>query len=318
MSGNKRRSFIKKSLLASGAISQFGIHQEAWAYINRLSSDDLNVSIFSKHLQFLDYKSLGEKANDLGFSGIDLTVRRKGHVLPENVKEDLPKAIKAIREAGSSCNMITTTVESAQNPLDVNVLKTASASGISYYRTNWFPYSEQDAMVDTIQKYKKQIQGLAMLNKELGLVGCYQNHAGNKIGASYWEVYQLLEGISSKYFGTQYDIRHAMVEGTYSWENGIRLLKPYIRTIVLKDFKWEKINEKWKVVNVPIGEGLVNFKAYFKLLKSYNLKPPVSLHLEYDLGGAEKGMRELKVDKEVVYKAMKKDLDTVQKLWRLA
>ena len=58
---------------------------------------------------------------------------------------------------------------------------------------------------------------------------------------------------------------------------------------MLKDFKWGKVSGKWKVVNVPIGEGMVDFDTYFKLLKSYGLQPPVSLHCEYPLGGAEKG-----------------------------
>ncbi|WP_298535705.1 TIM barrel protein [uncultured Algibacter sp.] len=318
MSSNKRRNFIKTSALVAGAIVQLGIYQDAWAYMNSLPSDPLDINVFSKHLHFLDYKSLGEKANELGFSGVDLTVRNHGHVLPENVNRDLPLAIDAINRSGSKCTMITTAIESVQNPLDINVLKMASKCGITYYRTNWFRYSEEEDMLSSIRKYKKQIQELTILNKELDLIGCYQNHSGIKVGASYWEVYQLLEGINSMYFGTQYDIRHAIAEGANSWENGLRLLKPYIRTIVLKDFKWQKVKGKWKVVNVPIGEGLVNFTAYFRLLKQYKLRPPVSLHLEYDLGGAEKGMKSIKVNKEVVYNAMKKDLDMVQKLWRLA
>jgi sugar phosphate isomerase/epimerase len=173
-------------------------------------------------------------------------------------------------------------------------------------------------MVASIKHYKKELQELAQLNKELGIVGCYQNHAGDKIGASFWEVYQLLEGLDTDYLGAQYDIRHAIVEGGYSWKNGLQLLKPYIKTIVLKDFKWKKINNMWKVVNVPIGEGQVNFDSYFKLLKKYHLKPPASLHLEYDLGGAEKGYKEISVNKEVVFNAMKRDLNTVQDIWKEA
>lgn len=57
---------------------------------------------------------------------------------------------------------------------------------------------------------------------------------------------------------------------------------------------------------MPIGEGMVNFDKYFKLLKKYNLKPPVSLHLECDLGAVEKGLREISVDKKLVFDAKKK------------
>lgn len=46
------------------------------------------VCIFSKHLAQLDWAALGAKAREMGFDGIDLTVRPKGHVLPERVAED--------------------------------------------------------------------------------------------------------------------------------------------------------------------------------------------------------------------------------------
>jgi len=61
---------------------------------------------------------------------------------------------------------------------------------------------------------------------------------------------------------------------------------------------------------------MVDFNAYFKLLKKLEVKPPVSLHLEYPLGGAEKGKSEITVDRTVVYDAMKSDLALVQKLWK--
>jgi len=96
------------------------------------------------------------------------------------------------------------------------------------------------------------------------------------------------------------------------------LLKKHIKTIVLKDFKWGKVNGKWKIVNVPIGEGMVDFNAYFKLLKSLGLKLPVSLHLEYPLGGAEKGRDEITVNRNGVYTAMKNDLKLIQSVWKEA
>jgi len=71
----------------------------------------------------------------------------------------------------------------------------------------------------------------------------------------------------------------------------------------------------WRPINVPIGQGMVDFKTYFSFLKANNINVPVSLHLEYDLGGAERGLSSITVDKKVVYTAMKKDLETLQQLW---
>lgn len=280
--------------------------------------DKLEVHLFSKHLQFLGYRAVAEKAAELGFAGLDLTVRPNGHVQPERVETDLPRALAEIHAGGSSCKMITTAVESIDRESDRNLLKVAGELGITFYRSNWVKYLDGKSMPDSLAYWQTEVQKLAAFNQGHGLVGCYQNHAGTKIGASYWEVYQLLQTADPQFFGAQYDIRHAMVEGGLSWQNGFQLLLPHLKTLVLKDFVWGRFNGEWKVVNVPIGEGMVDFDAYFKLLKTHQIQVPVSLHLEYPLGGAEKGHSDLTVAPEVVYQAMSRDLKTVQRLWQKA
>ena len=311
-----RRKFIKKigvtaivSPMVGSCMNPFQQNQ---------SDENLDVHVFSKHLHFLDWKAAAEIAKEIGFKGLDLTVRPKGHVLPENVKRDLPKAIQAIKEAGLSCEMITTAIADVKNQTDQDVIQTAGAEGVKFYRSDWFKYKEDLSLEDSLDFYKEKVSQLSELNKKHNIIGCYQNHSGTKVGASVWEVNHILKTANPDFFGTQYDIRHAVAEGGRSWSNGVKLLRNQIKTIVLKDFKWGEVNGKWKIVNVPIGEGMVDFDAYFKLLKKYGLKPPVSLHLEYPLGGANKGRFEITVDEQVVFDAMKKDLDLIQQLWKAA
>lgn len=282
------------------------------------NSNKLEVSIFSKHLQFLDCKTLGKKVAEMGFDGIDLTVRAGGHVEPATVKIDLPKAVADIEKGGSKVIMLATTIESAKNPIDINILEAASACGIKYYRPAWYKYPKGMLLPEALDMYALQIKELSELNKKLGIIGCYQNHAGNLVGGSLWEVYDLLKLADKESFGAQYDIRHAMVEGANSWVNGLELIHSQIKTIVVKDYRWEKLDGKWQLVNVPIGEGMVDFKKFFRMLKDYHINVPVSLHCEYDLGGAEKGNRQITVDPQVVFDAMKKDLGKIQELWREA
>lgn len=314
MNSITRRDFIKKSIATASVIPFLGVSEKLWAMGDK--TEKLSVSIFSKHLQFLDYKTMGEKVAEMGFDGIDLTVRASGHVEPKTVKTDLPKAIMDIRKGGSNCVMMTTTVENATNALDRDVLQTAADAGIQYYRANWFKFPEGKSMPEALEIYKQQLKELSSFNKELGLVGCYQNHAGRSVGGSLWEVSKILESVDSKYFGAQYDIRHAMVEGAFSWENGLELVHSQIKTIVVKDYKWGQVNGKWEVINTPIGEGMVDFKKFFRILKNYNINVPVSMHCEYDLGGAEKGQRTISVEHQVVFDAMKKDLKAIQQLWQ--
>jgi len=278
----------------------------------------LKIHIFSKHLQFLNYHDMAEAAAEMGFDGIDLTVRPNGHVLPERVETDMPKAVEAMRKVGLMPLLMTTSVQDADNMTDKQVLKTAVKLGIQYYRMNWFAYPEEKSIPESLQYFQQKIKDLSYLNKELGLIGCYQNHAGTGVGSSIWELWELLREADKKYMGLQYDIRHAVVEGGMSWQNGLRLVQPQIKTIAIKDFMWEKKNGIWDTVNTPVGEGMLDFKTYFKLLKQYQVSVPVTLHLEYPIGGAESGAAQISCDKEIVFDAMKKDLQKVHDLWQQA
>lgn len=311
-----RRTFVKKMSKA------FWLAPLASSPLSKLTFDQpeeaLNVHVFSKHLHFLNWEEAALAAADIGFQGLDLTVRSKGHVLPEHVSRDLPKAIGSIQNAGLSCEMITTEISDIKNQIDAEVIKTAASEGVNFYRSNWFSYKKGLSLEESLNFYKTVIKQLSEFNKQYNIVGCYQNHSGLKVGASVWEVKKILKDADPKYFGAQYDIRHAVAEGGRSWPNGVQLLQSHIKTIALKDFKWGQVNGQWKIVNVPIGEGMVDFKAYFKLLKNYGLNPPASLHLEYPLGGAEKGRANINVAHQVVFDAMKKDLNTIQRFWKEA
>lgn len=311
-----RREFIVKSVQAAGVVPFLHLPLEAMT-IDELN-EPLNVSLFSKHLQFLDCPSAAAAAAEMGFDGLDLTVRPNGHVEPSTVKTELPRAVERIRAAGSNCSMITTNIENVQNQSDVDIIETAAAAGVKYYRTNWFKYSASTSMPETLEYYTARVKELSLLSKKLRITGCYQNHAGRDVGSSFWEVHTILRDADLEYFGAQYDIRHAVVEGAFSWENGFQLLLPKIKMIVLKDFKWEKTGGKWQILNTPIGDGMVDFNGYFKKLKKAGVKPPVSLHCEYPMGGAERGDRKITVDPSIVFNTMKKDLIAIQRLWQEA
>lgn len=311
-----RRSFLKNAGIVT-ITAPFTTSCVTASTVTQLN-DPLEIHLFSKHLQFLNIKEASKIAADIGFDGLDLTVRPKGHILPENVKSELPQAVQDIKQSGLLSTMITTAISDVANQVDKDVIQSAAAEGIKYYRSNWFGYKKELSLEESLDHYKEKVRQLGDLNKEHNIIGCYQNHSGIKIGASVWEVKKILETVNQDFFGAQYDIRHAVAEGGQSWPNGVQLLQDQIKTIVLKDFKWGQVNGKWDIINVPIGEGMVDFDAYFKQLKDLRLKPPVCLHFEYPLGGANKGRSEITIKHELVFDAMRKDLAEVRRLWKEA
>ncbi len=310
-----RRDFIRKAVLAGSLIPLIQDNVHAGTRQKPLAASPLKVHVFSKHLQFLNYQDMAAAARDIGFDGVDLAVRPKGHVLPERVETDLPKAVEAIRKAGLSHTMMTTAVEDANDSTDRKLLETAAKLGIGYYRMNWFSYPKNLSIPEAILQFQQKIKGLGTLNKKLGIVGAYQNHAGLRAGASIWELWDMVHEADRDHMGVQYDIRHAVVEGGLSWRNGLRLIAPTIKMLAIKDFVWRKENGSYVVQNVPLGEGMVDFKTYFSLLKEYNINVPVSLHFEYPLGGAEHGGFDINVDKKVVFDAMRRDLRWLRDAW---
>jgi L-ribulose-5-phosphate 3-epimerase len=307
-----RRSFLKQSTLAGGALALSG----KWIANDQNFAASPSISVFSKHLQFLNLRELSDAVVEMGFDGIDLSVRPNGHVEPEQVAERLPEAVAEMKRVGLKPLLMTSAVADAANPVDQKVLEVASAEGIQYYRMDYFRYHNDRSIPDSVSYYQDRIKALSQLNESLDLTGCYQNHAGNYIGSTMWELYLLLNKVENSYLGIQYDIRHAVVEGGMSWQNGFRLVEPRISMFALKDFRWEKSNGQWRVVNCPIGEGMVDFTAFFKLVKTHRVRVPFSLHFEYPLGGAERGNQSISVDRKVVFESMRRDLVKVRELWR--
>lgn len=312
-----RRTFTKLSAAALGSIPLLGF-QNSLRPNPYQSKDTLKVNIFSKHLQFLDYNDMSAAVAEMGFDGLDLTVRPKGHVLPEKAEEDLPKAVNAMKKYGLKPSLLTTNIWDLSDPTEKVILATASTLNFTHYRTGWLRYPADKTKDESQEIYAQQAKKLEILNKELQLIGCYQNHAGNYVGASIWDIPAILSETKNKNMGCQYDIRHAVVEGGTSWELGLRKILPYIKSLVIKDFKWNQEDGKWTIINTPLGEGMVNFSHYFSLLKKYQIEVPVSLHLEYDLGGAEKGNTQLTIDKKEVFRRIKKDLTFLRETYTKA
>ena len=274
-----RREFLKKAVwAAAGGLAGPGRAQQGVA--------KTCLHTFSKPLQWLGYDALAETLAQAGFGGIDLSVRPKGHVEPEKVEQDLPRAVEAARKQGLKVEMIVTAITAADEPLAERLLKTAVQCGVKIYRMGYVRYDETLGVEGSIEKNHKQMAALAALNKACGITGCYQNHyawGDGLFGGPVWDIYYMLKGLDPQWVGCQYDVRHAVAESGGSWSVGMKLIAPYIRSICLKDFVWAKLKGKWQPDNVFGGEGMVPWDKFFKLLKELKLQVPASVHCEWEL-----------------------------------
>ena len=336
--GSSRRKFLST---VAGAGAMAGL-PSLWPNdaAGRPPAKRLPIVYFSKHLQWLDWEPMAATAAELGFDGIDLTVREGGHVEPARVREDLPKVAKIVRDAGLDIPMITAGIVDKDSPDAEAIIRTASEVGIPRYRWGWFSWSDNpkefdvanfqpgrekppDMLVDVpdrLDQLKKRVSGLAALNEKYKVCAMYHNHSGPLVGASVWDLWVLLKDFSPQWVSSNFDIGHATVEGGLGgWINSTRLMTPFMRGVAIKDFKWGKnAKGRWEPQWCPLGEGMVNFPAFFAMLKEAKFSGPVQLHTEYSLGGIENGTKTPKVDKSIILATIRKDLETLKAWMRQA
>ena len=280
--GLSRREFFARTTAVAAAAGALGPAALRAATASPSAPESWQVAVFSKHLQWLPFADVGPAIAEAGFRAVDLTVRPGGHVLPQRVEDDLPRAVETLRRSGLTVPMITTAITDASDPLTRRVLETARKVGVSHYRMGYWTYPPGTDPLQAVRELKPRAAALAALNREIGIRGGYQNHAGTRVGGSVWDIGVLLEGIQPEGLGVQYDICHATVEGGESWPLTLRMIAPHIDTVAVKDFDWARRPDgRWAVRDVPLGEGAVNFAAYLRQLLARGPLPPATMHFEY-------------------------------------
>jgi sugar phosphate isomerase/epimerase len=308
-----RRDFLGM-IASAGASLSFTAIERLGMETMKAPNDKIRIHVFSKHLQWLDYSALAETVAAAGFDGVDLPVRPGGHVLPERVQDDLPRAVEAARKAGLGVEMITTAIDTARDAQTESVLKTASALGVKYYRMAWIDYDDALGILENLEALKPRLHDLAAINARYQIHGAYQNHAGVKVGGPVWDLWYLLKDLDPRWLGCQYDVRHATVEGGNSWVLGFKLISAYIKTTVIKDFRWIRSEGRWLAETCPLGEGMVDFKKYFALVKKTNIDGPISMHFEYPLFQPAEENSSVSAKSQKAIAVMQKDLQTLRSM----
>jgi sugar phosphate isomerase/epimerase len=266
-----RRRFLAGSLAAAAA---------AWTKTTATAQEPTAgnpICVFTKFLQPLTYEQTAETVARLGFDGIEATVRDRGHVLPERVEDDLPRMVEALRKHDLEMTIMTSGVSRADQPHSEKVLRTAAALGVKRYRMGYYRYDPDRPVKPQLDELRPVVRELAALNRELGIQGLYQNHAGARyVGATVWDFQELIEDIPLAEIGFAFDIRHATVEAGMSWPVLQSVAEPHMGAVCVKDFRWGESRAE----NVPLGEGRVE-RRFFRRLKQAGFAGPVSLHIEY-------------------------------------
>ncbi len=266
-----RRTFFKQAALWGGALA-LPATASAEPRKNKLC-------FFTKHLQGLSYDEIASLAAEMGVDGIEAPIRPKGHVEPEQVADELPKFVEALKKQKVEMTILTsgiTGVSEAQHT--EKVLRTAASLGIKHYRMSYLKYDLKQPIWPQLEAVRPQLKDLIQLSKEIGIQPLFQNHSGKDyMAAPVWDMYSIMRDYPVEQFAFAFDILHATAEGGLSWPLEFNLVSDHLGAAFFKDFKWVG---RSKLENCPLGEGQVS-PDYAKMLVKSGFSGPISLHVEY-------------------------------------
>ena len=304
-----RRKFVKGITLAAASIPFSGV------LASEIIGKQFNkypILFFTKPLDKYEPEFMAETLAMTGVEGFDLTVRPKGIVLPERVSDDLPKIIEMGRKYNLSSEMMVTAIKNIDEPFAKEVLTVAAKNGIKHYRLGYYNYDLKKGIVESLIDVKSQMKKLAGLNEKLGIQAGYQNHSGTRVGAPVWDVWEVIKDLPREWMSSQFDVRHAVAEGSASWILMMRLLSKNIGSLAIKDSTWDVSKGKARAVKMPLGEGIVDFELYFKTLKELNIVAPITLHVEYKLLNDDEEKKTLLQKQKIFVSKIKKDVDFIK------
>ena len=276
MTDTNRRTFLKTSALAAGFAALRGAAAEAPAQAKS------QYHLFSRSFGAMDYDRLSETAAAAGYDGIEWTVRPGGHVLPERVREDLPRAAAAARRQGLKNVMLVTGFDRGDAPHCGDLFRTAADCGFSKIRTGHQLYDEKRDLKWNIARIHSNFASFAALGEKTGVQAAFQNHdAWNAavFGSSVWDLGEATDGLDPRWMAVQFDVHHCFFQIRSAWMHGFDRVADRVGSLVLKDgFHGPSGGRR----NCPAGEGKVPFKAFRERLALRNLpQVPFTVHLEW-------------------------------------
>ncbi len=245
------------------------------------------LCLFSKHAAKLNYQELGKYSKQVGFGGVDLTVRPGGHVLPEKVADDLPIAVAVLETFGLKVPMITTGLTNPKAPETTATLRKAGELKIPFWKLGYFRYETgKDGVVELDKKLaevQNALSGFAVLSRIYGVCAGMHNHSGSYVGAPVWDTWQLIHLMDANNIGFYFDPAHATAEGgAWTWNASLEVALRRLKMVAVKDFYWEKTGGKWKMKWCPLGQGMVDWPKVLKRMALAKFTGPLTLHVEYE------------------------------------
>ena len=276
----------------------------------------MKVAAFTKSFQDWPIEVVCNRFRQIGLDGLDLTVRKGGHIEPEDVEIKLPLAAKAAAEAGSEILFLTTDIMDP-TPVAEKVVATAREIGIDRIKLGYYRCNNLGQLQEAMDEARSRIEAVAAMCKKYSVKPCIHIHSSTFMPSHGTMAYLLVKDISPDDVGVYADMLHMNLEGGLSgWREGLELIAPWLSLVSVKNYQWQEQGRgddgqlRWKAVNVPVADGISPIGAFVSALKFFNYDGIYSMHSEYKGGGSYKDL-----STEECLEVTKQDLEFFKKLF---
>jgi len=283
MKKNNRREFIP---LAGGTIlagSLANVHAEA-ALKTRPK-----VCIYTEHFQSLPIPKVCQIFKQMGVDGLDVTARPGGHIKPEDVKAELPKAVRAADDHGLKVMMLTTSINAPDRQAE-DILSTCQQTGIERIKLGYFPIGQFGKLASRLNEVRRQLDAIVELAAKYKVRPCVHVHSGSTIPSNGFMLYNLIRDIPPGRIGAYLDSYHMMMTGgAGGWRQVIDLLTPWISLVALKNFQWHRGQrneigqQTWRTDYCKLEDGLAPIPDFVNTIHNTGYRGFYTLHTEYRL-----------------------------------
>lgn len=235
------------------------------------------LCVYSGCFAKLPVDLLPETIGGMGFEGVDLTVMPGGHVDPSKYMVQMDRAFQMFQDASLEVPMISTTYTSASQPFAYQVLYVSAEFGARFCKLGAWP--PQTAIPAAL--LRANLNQLAATSLQCRIASLIPNHAGSYPGRSMSELDALMPAAGRAVLGYCFDPAQSVIESRSpnAWESELRIALPRLGAISLADAAIPK--DQPDATPCPLGEGVIDWKKFFAILKDANFRGPISIRQDY-------------------------------------
>jgi len=234
-------------------------------------------SVFTKPWKTMPLAELGALVSRLGFDGIELPVRPRFQVEPQNVGRDLPRAARELAAFGLR-------IVSVAGNADEATMAACAEAGVHVIRGQGSEIG-QGPYLEAVAQRQREIDALLPLLQKYGVALGVQNHYGDYISNALG-LRLLLAKYDPRYVGAIWDAAHQALEGEWP-EYAIDIVWSHLQMVNLKNAYWQRTNgpeaevAAWRPYWTTGRHGLASWPRVAAELKRRGYSGTICLTAEY-------------------------------------